>query len=253
LRRVIGRPIAALVVALAVVVAVAPLAVLARTSALVGPALAWAVPTALARTALTRTIPAALIRPALTRTTLVRAASIGATLVLIGTTLTLAGTATAAALVLVTAIPTAGATTVTAPAVIVATIATGRLRVRGLGRRRGLLGLRRLLRLTAPIGTAAAITAITARGLLLAPAAAVAPRPGLRLLLPRLRLLLAVVAATASAVETVLPRAGGLCRGPAQQRQDHGGRDQTFHFQVLQGALCWPRRSSLVGNVGLAP
>jgi hypothetical protein len=31
--------------------------------------------------------------------------------------------------------------------------------------------------------------------------------------------------------------AGGLSRDAAEQRQDHRGRDQTFHFK-LQRALC---------------
>jgi hypothetical protein len=236
-----------LVVTLAIIVAIAPLAVvgagttlprtpLARTvpAALVGTTLAWTIPAALVRTALSR---ATLIGATLTLagTTLIRTTLIGPTLIrttLVGTALalTLAGAATAA-LVLVAAIPAAVAATVATATAIVATAATFRLRALSLGRRRGLLGLRRLLRLT-PVGTVAAVTArsVTAR---LTPAAAVL-RLRLRLLL---RLLLAPVATAASAIQTILPRAGGFGRGAAQQRQDHGGRNQTFHFQVLQETL----------------
>jgi hypothetical protein len=41
----------------------------------------------------------------------------------------------------------------------------------------------------------------------------------------------------------------GFRRRAAQQRQDHGGRDQTLHF-VLQGALCAAPALSLDSNIG---
>jgi hypothetical protein len=62
------------------------------------------------------------------------------------------------------------------------------------------------------------------------------------------------VAATVAALPLLLlgdHRAGGsgFSRRAAEQRQDHGGRDQTFHF-VLQGALCAAPALSLDSNIG---
>jgi hypothetical protein len=113
------------------------------------------------------------------------------------------------------------------------------------------------MRTAAPVGTTAAIAttvpvwAIGARGL--DPGLLL----GLRLLLAATAVAVAAPAAirarttiwTRAAVFTLAPvwpvlpladhRAGraGLGHGPAQQRQDHRGRDQTFHFR-LQKALC---------------
>lgn len=180
---------------------------------------------------MTRTIPIASIRPTL-----------------IGAALT--GAATAAALVLVAAIPAAIA------AVVVATTATARLRTLNLRRWRG-LGLRRLQRLTDPVGTvaarlapAAAITAITAI------TAALRSRRRWGLLglgWGRGLLLLVVAAPTAPAVQAILPRAGGFGRGAAQQRQDHGGRDQTLHFKCSKGPGAGPIAHPLYFSVGLVP
>jgi hypothetical protein len=90
-----------------------------------------------------------------------------------------------------------------------------------------LLGLRLGLLLTAAVATPAAIGAWAALAVL-------APALPIQLL-----------AHPASG-------AGGLGDGPAEQRQDYRGGDQTFHF-VLQRALCWARRSSLVCSFGPAP
>jgi hypothetical protein len=231
-----------LVVARTVVVAIAPLPVIA------GPTLARTVPAALVGTTLTRTILAWTIPTAVIRPTLIWPALTLAWTALIGTTLVptaLTGAAAAAALVLVAAIPAAIATTIAAAAVVVAPAATARLRALGLRRRRGLLDLNGLL--TAPVGTLTAIATVAARltptaiaAALTTITAALRPFLSLGLLLRLLLLLAAVAAATASAIQTILARAGGLGRGPAQQRQDHGGRDQTLHFKCSKGPGAGP-------------
>jgi hypothetical protein len=93
-----------------------------------------------------------------------------------------------------------------------------------------LLGLGLWLRLLLTAAAVAASTAIGARAALviLAPVRSILP------------------------LANPAPDAAGLGHGPAHQRQDHRGRDQTFHF-VLQGPLCWTQRSSLLWSVGLAP
>jgi hypothetical protein len=96
-----------------------------------------------------------------------------------------------------------------------------------------LLSLGRRPAAAVPVGTAA-IATIAART---APAPVIAIARGL-LLLFRLLVLLTPAAAVTASIRAVLPSPGGFRRGPAQQGQDHRGRDQTFHvFQVLQGAL----------------
>jgi Na+/H+ antiporter NhaC len=102
-----------------------------------------------------------------------------------------------------------------------------------------LLGLGRRPGAAVPVGTAAAIAAVSPR---LTPSPAIAARRlllrlslGLLLGLLSLGLLLlsltpaAAVAAFAAAIRAILPGAGGFRRGAAQQRQDHRRRDQTFH------------------------
>jgi hypothetical protein len=141
------------------------------------------------------------------------------------------------ATVLVATIPTAVAAAPVLPAFP---------RIAGLRRRRrllGLLGLGRRPGAAVPVGTTTAIAPVAAFPARLTPGAAIAAarRLLLRLSLGRLSLGLllllllpltpaaALGAAFAATIRAVLPGAGGFRRGPAQQRQDHRRRDQTFH------------------------
>ncbi len=231
--------IAALVVVRAALVAIAILPALPRTTPVI------AIP-AVAATIIASPIPAAVAIlpaavPVLTTTIVV---AVAAWTALIGTTLIAA--------ILATAIP---ATVTIRAAIAVATIPVllaRRLRLWSLA---GLRGRRRLGRGTrsaavpvwppTAITTAiAAITSITAR------------LAALLLALPFITTL-ATAAITTIAARAVLPlfalsdhRPGGsgFRRHAAQQRQGHGGRDQTLHF-VLQGALCAAPALSLDSNI----
>ena len=231
-------------VAVLLIVRAAPVAV-AILSALAGPATIIAatvvpppVPTAIA--ILTAAVP--VLAAAIVIAVATGAALIAATL--IGTTLVAAARATILAASILAATIRASATVASIPVGPAARL----LGLLSLRRLRGRWRLRRGASTAVPVGpTATTVATITA----------IAARLALRL---TILLLLALptalpwpvwafaarstaVAITARAVLPLLAlsdnrRSGtGFRRSPAQQRQSHGGRDQTLHF-VLQEALC---------------
>ena len=239
LRGVEALTIAALVVVRAALVAIAILPALPRTTPVI------AIP-AVAATIIASPIPAAVAIlpaavPVLTTTIVV---AVAAWTALIGTTLIAA--------ILATAIR---ATVTIRAAIAVATIPVllaRRLRLWSLA---GLRGRRRLGRgtrsATVPVWPPTAITTAIA-----AIASITARLAALLLALPFITTL-ATAAITTIAARAVLPlfalsdhRPGGsgFRRHAAQQRQGHGGRDQTLHF-VLQGALCAAPALSLDSNI----
>ena len=131
----------------------------------------------------------------------------------------------------------------------------GLLGLRGRRRLRRGLGLGRRASPAVPVRTTAAtVTAIAAITTRLA-ALLLALPTALTFTTLTATATVAAAAITARAILPLLalgdhrPGGSGFRRHAAQQRQGHGGRDQTLHF-VLQGALCAAPALSLDSNIG---